>query len=221
LSDTDCFVRQQIEVFCATAKDIKKSNLNCKISNPLLHVGQIGVRCIHCALQFDNDNKNDDGSTNFNITGDGVGIDDPSCTSRDNTNSFAVAYPRSIQGIYQSVRDIQRLHLNTCKNLPKEVKLRLSSLNGCASLSSFLRKYYVSSATAFGLKNTRRGIQPTGKPIPLGSQSPYALPERSPQLSELVDKSEKNSEITLQLEDRKRKSKLLSDREAIKRSYSG
>jgi hypothetical protein len=150
LSDTDCFVRRQLELFCATKDDVETARSDRKY--PVFE-GQVGIRCVHCSL------------------------------SRG-ANGAAVAYPFSISGIYESVREFQRLHLDGCGNLPTSVKSKLSGLKGASSLSSVLRKYYVLAARALGLKDTRDGIRPGGESIPLGSQAAFAFSDESSKVAE-------------------------------------
>eukprot|EP00984_Skeletonema_dohrnii_P034269 scaffold33512_cov113-Skeletonema_dohrnii-CCMP3373.AAC.10 len=44
LSDLDCFIREQVEVFCANSSDVSKAVEYVPVSP-----GQVGLRCIHCA----------------------------------------------------------------------------------------------------------------------------------------------------------------------------
>ena len=46
LSDIDCFVRSQLEVFCATSNDVSRVQNDRK--HPI-RVGHVGLRCVHCA----------------------------------------------------------------------------------------------------------------------------------------------------------------------------
>jgi hypothetical protein len=121
-----------------------------------VHEGQVGIRCIHCAL----------------ASGGG------------DAKGQAVAYPYSISGIYESAREFQRLHLETCPNLPPEARAKLTALKGSASLSSVLRKYFVLAAKALGLRDTREGIRAGGVSVPLGSQAAFAFTEETEGLAE-------------------------------------
>lgn len=47
LSDTDCFVRRQLEVFCATQQDVEAAVDDRKYP---VKEAQVGIRCIHCAM---------------------------------------------------------------------------------------------------------------------------------------------------------------------------
>jgi len=141
LSDMDCFVRKQIEVFCATEEDVATARADLKYP---VKVGQVGFRCIHCS------------------------------TSKGGATGQAVSYPFSISGIYESVREFQRLHLDSCDNVPEETKLTLATFKGSSSLSSVLRKYYVSAARALGLQDSSEGIRASGESVPITSQVAFS-----------------------------------------------
>lgn len=106
-----------------------------------IRLGQVGIRCIHCAM------------------------------SSSGARGAAVSYPYSISGIYESVREFQRLHLENCKCLPDDLKETSEKLgSGAASLSSVLRRYYVQAARALGLYDTQdQGISAGGTPVPMSS----------------------------------------------------
>lgn len=144
LSDMDCFIRKQLEVFCAHEADVATAQSDRKYP---IHVGQVGIRCTHCSTS-----KSASGAT-----------------------GTAVAFPFAISGIYESVREFQRLHLDSCENLPTATKDRLAAFKGSSSLSSVLRKYYVLAAKALGLQDTREGIRSGGESVPLGSQAAFSF----------------------------------------------
>lgn len=142
LSDMDCFVRNNIEVFSAKHSDMDDAASDRKYP---IKIAQVGIRCVHCA-----------------VTAEGA-------------RGAAVAYPYSISGIYESVREFQRLHLDGCRNVPRGEKLS----SGAASLSSVLRRYYVQAARALGLFDTQdAGICAGANPVPMstvGFQTPSVL----------------------------------------------
>jgi len=111
-------------------------------------VGQVGIRCIHCSIAQGND---------------AIG--------------HAIAYPFSISGIYESVKEFHRLHLDSCPNLPATSKAKLDSMKGASSLSSVLRKYYTLAAKALGLVDTKDGIRTGGKSTPIGSLAAFTFSE--------------------------------------------
>ena len=47
LSEQDCFIRRQLEVFCATSDDVQEALEDSKFP---IDEGQVGLRCIHCAM---------------------------------------------------------------------------------------------------------------------------------------------------------------------------
>ncbi len=144
LSDMDCFIRKQLEVFCATEEDVETARSDRKYP---VQVGQVGIRCIHCSLK------------------------------KHEASGTAVAFPFAISGIYEAVREFQRLHLDSCENVPVATKEKLNAFKGASSLSSVLRKYYVLAARALGLNDTREGIRSGAECIPLGSQAAFSFAE--------------------------------------------
>lgn len=144
LSDMDCFIRRNLEVFCATADDVDIAREDRKYP---INIGQVGIRCVHCA------------KVKGNVAARGT----------------AVAFPYSINGIYESVREFQRLHLESCPQLPDGTKAKLAGFQGSASLSSVLRKYYVLAAKALGMHDTPDGIRSGGESVPLGSSAATAF----------------------------------------------
>jgi len=111
-------------------------------------VGQVGIRCIHCSIVQGND---------------AIG--------------HAIAYPFSISGIYESVKEFHRLHLDSCPNLPATSKAKFDSMKGASSLSSVLRKYYTLAAKALGLVDTKDGIRTGGQSTPIGSLAAFTFSE--------------------------------------------
>ena len=45
LSSMDCFVRKNVEIFCANNDDVQ----NAKLSNITVEIGQVGLRCLFCS----------------------------------------------------------------------------------------------------------------------------------------------------------------------------
>ncbi|KAL7540425.1 hypothetical protein ACHAXR_010097, partial [Thalassiosira sp. AJA248-18] len=147
LSDLDCFIRNNIEVYSSKKIDVENASADRKYP---ITIGQVGIRCVHCAK------------------------------TANGARGAGVSYPYSISGIYESVREFQRLHLDTCQNIPPDIKDVSNKLgkSGAASLSSVLRRYYVQAARALGLYDTQEGgIRAGGKPVPMstaGFQTPSA-----------------------------------------------
>jgi len=93
--------------------------------------GQVGIRCIYCA------------SSDVGASGE------------------AISYPLNINGIYETVREFQRVHFTKCPNIPTKEKNKLDKLKTSSSLSSVLRRYYVIAAKALklGMYDAEDGIR--------------------------------------------------------------
>jgi hypothetical protein len=137
LSDMDCFVRNSLELFCATAYDVESAKSESKY--PITE-GQVGIRCIHCAV------------------------------AKKSTSGKAVNYPPFVSGIYESVREFHIMHLPSCPCIPEASKQKLASLKGSSSLSSVLRKYYKEAAEALGIYDTDEGMRAGGDVKPIGKK---------------------------------------------------
>mmetsp|Transcript_47924 Transcript_47924/g.70948 ORF Transcript_47924/g.70948 Transcript_47924/m.70948 type:complete len:793 (+) Transcript_47924:1071-3449(+) len=72
LSDLDCLIRRSLEVFCASDNDVGNHLLRRDVK-----VGQVGIRCVHCAF------------------------------SNEGTMPNEVSYPSSISTIYETVQELQ------------------------------------------------------------------------------------------------------------------
>ena len=140
--------------------------------------GQVGIRCVHCAR------------------------------AKEVTCGNAVAYPYSISGIYESVREFQRLHMDACPNLPSSAKTKLAGFKGSSSLSSVLRKYYVLAAKALGMIDTSEGIRSGGEAVPLGNSAAFVFKDKTVTSEKMGDISSESSFLDsamTPLESRKRK----------------
>mmetsp|Transcript_2127 Transcript_2127/g.2432 ORF Transcript_2127/g.2432 Transcript_2127/m.2432 type:complete len:1061 (-) Transcript_2127:116-3298(-) len=111
-------------------------------------LGQVGIRCIHCSIAQGHD---------------AIG--------------HAIAYPFSISGVYESVKEFHRLHLDSCLNVPVSTRTKLNSMKGASSLSSVLRKYYTLAAGALGLRDTKDGIRTGGESNSIGSLAAFTFAE--------------------------------------------
>ena len=156
LSDLDCLVRRQIEVFCASKDDVEAAKA--ERMYPIVE-GQVGIRCIHCAVAR---------------------------RGEVDTKGLAAAYPFSVNGVFESVREFQRVHLDICPNLPPATKTKLTSLKLATSLTSVLRKYYILSAKALGLYDTTHGIRAGGESAPLSPNAAFTF--SGPDLYEQMEK---------------------------------
>lgn len=129
LSDRQCYVRSEmVEIFAATEKDVSARHSK---GAQKLAVGQVGIRCLHCAH----------------------------LRPRDRAER-AVCYPSSISRIYQTVADMQRFHFEQCREIPPKIRKIYKSLKttrprGVGSPQT----YWVQSAKLLDLADTENGIQ--------------------------------------------------------------
>ena len=70
----------------------------------------------------------------------------------------AVSYPSQITGIYNSVQQMFRLHMEACPFIPLEVKAKMDSLKDSSSSRGGRKQYWVDSAKRLGLVDTDYGI---------------------------------------------------------------
>mmetsp|Transcript_29094 Transcript_29094/g.43977 ORF Transcript_29094/g.43977 Transcript_29094/m.43977 type:complete len:494 (-) Transcript_29094:74-1555(-) len=129
LSDRQCYVRSDfVEVFAATDKDVAARHSK---GAQKLVLGQVGIRCIHCAHLRPKDRA-----------------------------ERAVCYPSSISRIYQTVADMQRFHFEQCREIPDETRKVYKSLKttrprGVGSPQT----YWVQSAKLLNLVDSDNGIR--------------------------------------------------------------
>jgi hypothetical protein len=127
LSDHQYFLRQQIEVFQASSDDV---STHIRGRNKPITLGQVGIRCRHCAhLPIARRQK---GSTYF---------------------------PANKLGIYQAAQNMSTSHIQCglCSEMPESIKLefvRLLVEKGQSCHARAGRPYWSKSATALGLVDT-------------------------------------------------------------------
>ena len=140
LSDHDCFVRRNLEVFTAGGKDVLTARADRKLG---VTVGQVGIRCLHCAVAVSRYSN-----------------------GRRGARGTAVVYPNSISSIFECVKELHRNHLEDgCPHLRVDASLKILELKGsmASSLSSVLRRYYVMAAKALGMVDCgKEGIRAGG-----------------------------------------------------------
>ena len=119
--------------------------------NKPIVLGQVGIRCIHCR-------------------------DEPVYKR----GQQAVSYPSLITGIYNSVQQMLRLHIDCCTGMPPEVRNKIEALKKSSSARGGRKQYWVDSAKRLGLIDTTHGIHfardPYG-PIPALTESNGSSPK--------------------------------------------
>jgi hypothetical protein len=95
------------------------------------------------------------------ITLQQVGIRCRFCNHRpkEERQVAAISYPVSIDGIYESVKRWQRVHLEVCEDVPKEIREKLEQLASSNAWIPTTRQYWADSARALGMVDTQDGIR--------------------------------------------------------------
>jgi len=120
LSPYQCFLRQQIECFEANSDDV---NTKAQGRNTPIVVGQIGIRCVHCAKM----------PVYVRISG----------------SSF---YSQSLAGIYQIAQNMHKTHfLTRCSEIPEPVRGTLARLQQDLKRGSGGKSYWKSAAEQLGI----------------------------------------------------------------------
>ncbi|ACI65183.1 predicted protein [Phaeodactylum tricornutum CCAP 1055/1] len=140
LNPLHCFVRRHIEIFSATKDDIAAPSPGRK-SRVVL--GQVGIRCIHCA-----------------------------CLPIKERVKRAVCYPPAISGVYHSVSNMKFDHFGNCRGLPEAARVEFSALRAShgrrntgapkastRGISNSTAQYYYDSAVRMGLVDSTEGIR--------------------------------------------------------------
>jgi hypothetical protein len=139
LNPLHCFIRKHVELFSANEDDVKAP---CPGRKTRLTLGQVGIRCKHCA----------------------------NVPPRERVKR-AVCYPPSIDGIYHSVSNMKFDHFGICPCLPADSKKELEALRSGGrrpssksgsrgkSSSTNTAHYYRDAAIAKGLVDTDKGIR--------------------------------------------------------------
>ena len=113
--------------------------------NKPIALGQVGIRCIHCK----DDNPAERGQQ-------------------------ATSYPSMIGGIYNSVQQMLRLHLDCCLSMPPDVRAKIDQLKESCSSRGGRKQYWIDSARRLGLVDTPHGIH--FERDPLGPMPPLSGP---------------------------------------------
>jgi hypothetical protein len=120
LSKYQCLVRQQIEFFESTEDDVSSC---IRGRNRLIVLGQVGIRCRHCAH-----------------------------LPRQNRAMAATYYPTTLEGVYQTAQNLARKHLiGTCPHVPLDCRQRLTELCESKSALGTGKRYWAEKAQMSGV----------------------------------------------------------------------
>ena len=128
LSEYQCFLRQQIELFEATNDDLQ---LNAQKMNKSVVLGQVGIRCRHCAQV------------------------PPWTRARG-----AVYYSATLDGLYQAGQNMSKNHLSHhCTSMPDPLKQRLLDLKESKRRAGGGKQYWSEAARALGVYEDQYGLR--------------------------------------------------------------
>eukprot|EP00536_Pseudo-nitzschia_multiseries_P014526 jgi/Psemu1/262238/estExt_Genewise1Plus.C_7190014 len=133
--------------------------------NKPIALGQVGIRCMHCK----HENPAERGQQ-------------------------ATSYPSLISGIYNSVQQMLRLHLDCCQAMPPEIRSKIESLKVSSSSRGGRKQYWIDSAKRLGLVDTRHGIH-FGRD-PLGPLPPLTGPSVNSKEGRKKKEAQKKAEPT-------------------------
>jgi hypothetical protein len=120
LSEYQCLLRKQMELFEAGPGDIRVSAQG--RNTPIL-LGQVGLRCRHCATL-------------------------PLAVRRKG----AVYYSQTIDGIYQIAQNMGKVHLcNKCDRIPTDVQTKLQALRSVNQRAACGKRYWSDGVRALGV----------------------------------------------------------------------
>jgi hypothetical protein len=120
LTGYQCLLRRQVELFETGPDDIRGSAQG--RNTPIL-LGQVGIRCRHCAP-----------------------------LTRSARNRGAVYYSKTIAGVYQIAQNMGRLHLcNTCHKIPEDTKRQLIALQKNSNRASGGKEYWGEGLRVLGV----------------------------------------------------------------------
>jgi hypothetical protein len=128
LSAYQCLVRRQIELFEAGTVDVES---NAQGRNRPIVLGQVGIRCRHCAHL------------------------NPRERSRG-----ATYYPAQLQGLYQACQNLSLTHLAAhCQLIPAEIRSELDQLRKRKSSAGGGKKYWADAAKVLGVYEDGDGLR--------------------------------------------------------------
>lgn len=90
-----------------------------------------------------------------------VGLRCAFCTHRpvDERAIAAISFPSSVSGLYESVKRWQRVHLEVCEDIPRDVRDKIGQLATANVWIPTTRQYWADSARALGMVDTEDGIR--------------------------------------------------------------
>ena len=160
LSDYQRFIRQHLELFEAGPEDCESNTQGRKRA---VHLGQVGLRCLHCA--------------HLPLRSRGRG---------------AVYYPARLAGVYQAAQNMAQSHLTgSCERIPIRIKEELLVLRKRRDNASGGKQYWADGCRALGVYETEAiGLRLRQRDDPLQAGVASSATTTEPQLGGGVAQSE-------------------------------
>lgn len=128
LSEYQCLVRKNIELFEALPVDVES---NAQGRNKPIVLGQVGIRCRHCALL------------------------PPKKRARG-----AAYYPSELKGLYQAAQNQAKGHLEKhCNHIPPATRAELLRLKDSKSSAGSGKNYWADGVRVLGVYEDRQGLR--------------------------------------------------------------
>jgi hypothetical protein len=105
----------------------------------------------------------------------------------------ATSYPSLISGIYNSVQQMLRLHMDCCQAMPQECRMKIEALKLSSSSRGGRKQYWVDSAKRLGMIDTPHGIH--FERDPHGPLPPLAGPSVNSKTNRKRKEPEKKEEV--------------------------
>jgi hypothetical protein len=131
LTPYQCLAREQIELFEAEQKDVDAGT---KGRNRYVTLGQVGIRCRHCAH----------------------------LPHRARAKG-SVIYPSKLTGIYQAAQNMTNSHVaQHCQHVPDHVRQKLTVLGNKKSSAGGGKDYWSAGAKIYGVVEDEHGLRFAG-----------------------------------------------------------
>lgn len=140
LSDHQQFLRYQIELFQASDDEV---STHTRGRNKRINVGQVGIRCRHCAH-----------------------------LPPSHRQKGSVYFPATIMGIYQAAQNMSTAHIQCglCSEMPDRIKEHFKDLIATKAFTTGSgRPYWAKCVKDMGLVDTNKGIRYSDD-IPIGTE---------------------------------------------------
>jgi hypothetical protein len=140
LSEYQCLIRQQMELFEATQVEAASSVQG---RNKQIQKGQVGIRCRHCT------------TTTATSTTRPAGA---AASSSSSSSKRSLYFPTKLDRIYQAAQNLSSFHLcGNCPQVPKEIRNRILVLRERKSPAGGGKRYWAEGVRCLGVYEDHQG----------------------------------------------------------------